>query len=54
MSKLTWNDIYLLKFTFYGAIASYDYSINSKYTIAWLLLAILVLVLWLRGELKNN
>lgn len=52
MKKFKFNDLYLLKFVIYGSISAYDYSINSKFTIAWLLLAILMIVFWLHGELK--
>lgn len=38
---------YLLKFAMFATIASYDYSIASKYTLAWSFLAILMLVLFL-------
>lgn len=45
---------YLLKFAFYASIASYDYSINSKWTLAWSFLAILTIVLFLEQVIKDN
>lgn len=35
--------IYLIKYLIYGGISVYDYSIGSKYTLGWFLLAILML-----------
>lgn len=46
--------IYLVKFTIYGAIASYDYTIGSKYTICWMLLAILTLAFHIIEEIKHT
>jgi hypothetical protein len=54
MKKLTFDDIYLLKFAIYGGISAYDYAINSKYTFAWLILAILSVSIWLRNEIINS
>lgn len=54
MKKLTWNDIYLLKFDIYGGISAYYYSISSKYTFAWLILALLSISIWLRNEIVNS
>lgn len=53
MKKLTWNIIYLLKFTIYGGISAYNYSINSKWTFAWLILALLMLAIWIVGEIED-
>lgn len=46
------HDVYLLKFSIYGAIASYDYMVKSNFAMAWLMLAILSIVFWFRGEVK--
>lgn len=53
MKKLTWNDLYLFKFCFYGGIAAYDYAIGSKWTIAWLIIALLVLAIWIVQKIKE-
>lgn len=53
MKKLSWNDMYLLKYILYGTISAYDYSINSPWTLAWLLLATLVLAFWVEGNIKS-
>lgn len=45
---------YLLKFALYATIASYDYSINSKWTLAWSFLAILMIVLFLEQVIKES
>lgn len=54
MKKLSLNDIYLLKFAFYGGIACYDYAIGSKFMLVWLLLAILCIVIWVKDGLKTK
>lgn len=46
--------IYLIKFAVFGTIASYDYSINSKWTLAWFTLTMLTLALFIVEELKNK
>ena len=46
--------IYILKFAIYGGIAAYDYSIGSKYMVAWLLLAWFMLALSIINELKEE
>lgn len=46
--------IYILKFAIYGGIATYDYSIGSKYMVAWLLLAWFMLALSIINELKEE
>lgn len=46
--------IYFLKFAIYGGIATYDYSIGSKYMVAWLLLAWFMFALAIIHELKPN
>lgn len=45
---------YLIKFLIYGGIASYDYSIGSKFTLAWAMLAILVLAFYIIDEVKDE
>ena len=45
--------IYLIKFAFYMAIVLYDCSIDSKYTIAWALLAIIMLIFHLELSIKD-
>ncbi len=54
MKNLTWNDIFLLKFCFYGGISAYDYSIGSKYTFGWLVLALLVLAIWIIEKIREQ
>ena len=54
MKTLTWNDIYLLKFAIYGGFSAYDYSISSKYTFGWLILALLSMSIWLRNEIVDS
>jgi hypothetical protein len=45
MKKICWSAVfYYIKFMIYGGIAVYDYSINSKWVLPWLLLAIMVLI----------
>jgi hypothetical protein len=43
---------YLLKFFAFAMIASYDYSIGSKWTLAWFSIAMLELALFIVEELK--
>jgi uncharacterized membrane protein len=45
--------LYLIKFLIYGGIASYDYSIGSKFTLAWAMLAILTLSFLIVEEVKE-
>ncbi len=53
--QLNWMGlIYGLKFALYGAIAAYDYSIGSKYTLAWLILAAFMLSLFTISEIKHT
>lgn len=54
MKRLRYNDLYLLKFCVYGGISAYDYSIGSKWVIAWLLIALLVLAFWIVGDVKHT
>jgi len=54
MKKLRYNDLYLLKFAMYGGISAYDYSIGSKWVIAWLILALLMLAFWIVGDIENT
>jgi hypothetical protein len=44
MEKI-FNYFYIIKFIFYAGIASWEYSIGSKFTLAWFSIAILMLVL---------
>lgn len=54
MKKLIYNDLYLLKFAIYGGISAYDYSIGSKWTIIWLIIALMMLAFWIVGDIKNT
>jgi len=45
---------YLLKFFAFAMIASYDYSIGSKWTLGWFSIAMLELALFIVEELKSN
>ena len=45
--------LYLIKFLIYGGIASYDYSIGSKFTLGWEMLAILILAFFIVEEVKE-
>lgn len=54
MRKLKYHDFYLLKFAFYIGISSYDYSIQSKWVIAWLGLALLMLTYYITEDIKNH
>lgn len=48
---------YIIKFLLYGGISAYDYSIHSKYTLYWALLAGLMMLFYFEvviKELKEN
>lgn len=54
MKKLKSHDIYLLKFVIYIAISAYDYSIQSKWVIAWLGLALMMIAFYIIEDIKNH
>ena len=54
MKKLSHNDWYLLKFAIYGGSSAYNYSIGSKWTIIWLIVALMMLAFWIVGDIKNT
>lgn len=45
--------IYYTKFLIYGLMSIYDYSIGSKWTFAWLLLALSMLSFAVISEIKS-
>jgi hypothetical protein len=45
---------YLIKFFFFAMLASYGYSISSKWTLGWFSIAMLELALFIVEELKPN
>ena len=44
--------LYLIKFIFYGFIGGMDYYHNNRFTIFWLLLAIIMLVFYILQEIE--
>ena len=45
---------YFIKFMIYGGISVYDYSIHSKWTLVWLIIAFLCLAFTIIEEIKHH
>ena len=45
--------VYLIKFAIYVGIASYDYSIGSKWVLAWSMLAVMMLAFFIVEEVRH-
>lgn len=46
--------IYLAKFVIYGGISAYDYSIQGKWTFAWLILALMMIMFFIDATIKES
>ena len=45
---------YFIKFMIYGGISAYDYSIHSKWTLGWLIIAFLCLAFAIIEEIEHH
>ena len=55
MKNKNWISLFsAIKFMIYASIASYYYSIGSKWTLAWSFLAVFALALFIVSEIKHN